>query len=97
MMSNVGAGLRVQEGGSGEPVLVLLHGLGATGDVWDGWRPWLARRLLAQDQQMFPGGCLGDGRNAANEQESSGDPFHERHSFTKETTERPCQLQGSTT
>jgi len=23
---------------------VLLHGLGATGDVWDGWRPWLARR-----------------------------------------------------
>jgi pimeloyl-ACP methyl ester carboxylesterase len=24
--------------------LVLLHGLGATGDVWDGWRPLLARR-----------------------------------------------------
>ena len=38
------AGLRVQEGGSGEPVLLLLHGLGATGDVWDGWRPLLARR-----------------------------------------------------
>jgi pimeloyl-ACP methyl ester carboxylesterase len=38
------AGLRVQEGGSGEPLLVLLHGLGATGDVWDGWRPLLARR-----------------------------------------------------
>ena len=38
------AGLRVPEGGSGEPVLVLLHGLGATGDVWDGWRPLLARR-----------------------------------------------------
>jgi pimeloyl-ACP methyl ester carboxylesterase len=36
--------LRVHEGGSGEPVLVLLHGLGATGDVWSGWRPWLARR-----------------------------------------------------
>jgi pimeloyl-ACP methyl ester carboxylesterase len=36
--------LRVQQGGSGEPLLVLLHGLGATGDVWDGWRPWLARR-----------------------------------------------------
>jgi pimeloyl-ACP methyl ester carboxylesterase len=34
----------VHEGGSGEPVLVLLHGLGATGDVWNGWRPWLARR-----------------------------------------------------
>lgn len=38
------AGLRVQQGGSGEPVLLLLHGLGATGDVWDGWRPLLARR-----------------------------------------------------
>jgi pimeloyl-ACP methyl ester carboxylesterase len=40
----VDAGLRVQQGGSGEPVLLLLHGLGATGDVWDGWRPLLARR-----------------------------------------------------
>jgi pimeloyl-ACP methyl ester carboxylesterase len=38
------AGLRVQEGGSGDPLLVLLHGLGATGDVWVGWRPWLAQR-----------------------------------------------------
>jgi pimeloyl-ACP methyl ester carboxylesterase len=35
------AGLRVQQGGSGEPVLLLLHGLGATGEVWDGWRPLL--------------------------------------------------------
>ncbi len=40
----VAAGLRVHEGGSGEPLLVLLHGLGATGDVWGGWRPLLARR-----------------------------------------------------
>ena len=38
------AGLRVHQGGSGEPVLVLLHGLGATGDVWLGWWPLLARR-----------------------------------------------------
>jgi pimeloyl-ACP methyl ester carboxylesterase len=38
------SGLRVHQGGSGEPVLVLLHGLGATGDVWDAWRPLLARR-----------------------------------------------------
>ena len=38
------AGLRVHEGGSGEPVLVLLHGLGATGDVWGCWWPLLARR-----------------------------------------------------
>jgi pimeloyl-ACP methyl ester carboxylesterase len=37
-------GLRVHEGGSGEPLLVLLHGLGATGDVWGGWWPLLARR-----------------------------------------------------
>jgi pimeloyl-ACP methyl ester carboxylesterase len=37
-------GLRVHEGGSGQPVLVLIHGLGATGDVWDGWWPLLARR-----------------------------------------------------
>jgi pimeloyl-ACP methyl ester carboxylesterase len=34
----------VREGGSGEPLLVLLHGLGATGDVWAGWAPLLARR-----------------------------------------------------
>jgi pimeloyl-ACP methyl ester carboxylesterase len=38
------AGLRVHEGGSGEPLLVLLHGLGATGDVWAGWWPLLAGR-----------------------------------------------------
>jgi pimeloyl-ACP methyl ester carboxylesterase len=25
-------------------VLLLLHGLGATGDVFGGWRPWLERR-----------------------------------------------------
>jgi pimeloyl-ACP methyl ester carboxylesterase len=38
------AGLRVHQGGSGEPLLVLLHGLGSTGDVWGGWWPLLARR-----------------------------------------------------
>jgi len=38
------AGLQVHEGGSGDRLLVLLHGLGATGDVWDGWRPLLAER-----------------------------------------------------
>jgi len=36
--------MRVQGGGHGEPVLVLVHGLGATGDVWNGWRPLLAER-----------------------------------------------------
>jgi pimeloyl-ACP methyl ester carboxylesterase len=40
----VDTGLRVLEGGRGEPLLVLLHGLGATGDVWQGWWPLLARR-----------------------------------------------------
>jgi pimeloyl-ACP methyl ester carboxylesterase len=29
--------LRVQAGGGGEPTLLLLHGLGATSEVWDGW------------------------------------------------------------
>jgi pimeloyl-ACP methyl ester carboxylesterase len=38
------AGLRVDEGGNGEPLLVLLHGLGATGQVWKRWWPLLARR-----------------------------------------------------
>ena len=28
-------------GGSGEPVLLLVHGLGATGEVWDRWWPLL--------------------------------------------------------
>jgi pimeloyl-ACP methyl ester carboxylesterase len=45
--------LRIHQGGRGEPLLVLLHGLGATGDVWDAWRPLLARqwpgRWLAPD------------------------------------------------
>jgi pimeloyl-ACP methyl ester carboxylesterase len=47
------AGLRVHQGGSGEPVLLLLHGLGATADVWQGWQPLLTRlwpgRWLAPD------------------------------------------------
>jgi pimeloyl-ACP methyl ester carboxylesterase len=37
-------GLRVLSGGDGDPVLLLLHGLGATADVWAGWRPMLADR-----------------------------------------------------
>jgi pimeloyl-ACP methyl ester carboxylesterase len=45
--------LRVRGGGEGEPLLLLLHGLGATGDVWSGWAPVLARcwpgRWLAPD------------------------------------------------
>jgi pimeloyl-ACP methyl ester carboxylesterase len=36
--------LRIQQGGHGEPVLVLLHGMGATGDVWHGLRDVLDER-----------------------------------------------------
>ncbi len=35
-MTGPGAALRVRQGGAGDPVLLLLHGLGATGDVWNG-------------------------------------------------------------
>jgi pimeloyl-ACP methyl ester carboxylesterase len=49
----MGSGLRLHQGGSGEPILLLLHGLGATGDVWQGWRPlldrWWPGRWLAPD------------------------------------------------
>ncbi|RZU54063.1 pimeloyl-ACP methyl ester carboxylesterase [Krasilnikovia cinnamomea] len=38
------ADLRVLRGGTGGPVLVLLHGLGATADVWSGWPGLLERR-----------------------------------------------------
>ncbi|MFN0179880.1 MAG: alpha/beta fold hydrolase [Gemmatimonadales bacterium] len=45
--------LRILRGGEGDPVLVLLHGMGATSDVWDGLRPVLAAhwpgRWLAPD------------------------------------------------
>ncbi|HET6532035.1 MAG TPA: alpha/beta fold hydrolase, partial [Actinoplanes sp.] len=36
--------LRVIGAGTGEPTLLLLHGLGASADVWEGWRPLLAER-----------------------------------------------------
>jgi pimeloyl-ACP methyl ester carboxylesterase len=36
--------LRVQHGGEGEPVLLLVHGLGATGDVWKGLHEVLSTR-----------------------------------------------------
>src|SRR5262245_62821871 len=39
-----GEPLRIQHGGDGEPVLVLLHGLGATGDVWHGLHTVLQKR-----------------------------------------------------
>ncbi|GIE87342.1 alpha/beta fold hydrolase [Actinoplanes regularis] len=37
-------GLRVLHGGHGDPVLLLLHGLGGTADVWNGWSALLERR-----------------------------------------------------
>jgi pimeloyl-ACP methyl ester carboxylesterase len=45
----VKGGLRVREGGSGEPVLLLLHGLGATSDVWDPLARRWPGRWLAPD------------------------------------------------
>ncbi|HEX5997015.1 MAG TPA: alpha/beta hydrolase [Jiangellales bacterium] len=45
--------VRVQGAGDGQQTLLLLHGLGATGDVWNSWRPLLERhwpgRWLAPD------------------------------------------------
>lgn len=40
--------LRLQQGGAGSPVLLLIHGMGATSDVWDGLRPILTRRWLGR-------------------------------------------------
>jgi pimeloyl-ACP methyl ester carboxylesterase len=46
-------GMRVQRGGAGEPVLLMIHGLGATSDVWRGVQRLLperwAGRWLAPD------------------------------------------------
>jgi len=36
--------LRVVGGGAGQPLLLLLHGLGATAHAWEGWRPFLDER-----------------------------------------------------
>jgi pimeloyl-ACP methyl ester carboxylesterase len=36
--------LWAEQGGSGSPILVLLHGLGACSSVWDGLKPILASR-----------------------------------------------------
>src|SRR5262245_58072240 len=36
-----GVDLRLLQGGHGDPVLILLHGLGATGDIFERWRPLL--------------------------------------------------------
>lgn len=36
--------MRVQSGGAGEPLLLLVHGLGATSDVWNRWRSVVAGR-----------------------------------------------------
>lgn len=44
-----GMELRVRSGGRGEPVVLLLHGLGATSEVWDGLVPLLAGAWAAPD------------------------------------------------
>jgi pimeloyl-ACP methyl ester carboxylesterase len=40
--------LRIQQGGAGDPLLLLVHGLGATSDVWQGWWPLLTRSWLGR-------------------------------------------------
>jgi pimeloyl-ACP methyl ester carboxylesterase len=42
--STVSDRLSVLGGGAGRPLLILLHGLGATAQVWEGWRPLLEER-----------------------------------------------------
>jgi pimeloyl-ACP methyl ester carboxylesterase len=49
--TNTGVDLYVEEGGSAGPTLLLLHGLGANGDVWKGMLPsvsqgWTGRWLI---------------------------------------------------
>src|SRR5205085_1755010 len=39
---STGVELHVEEGGSAGPTLLLLHGLGANGDVWKGMLPLIA-------------------------------------------------------
>jgi pimeloyl-ACP methyl ester carboxylesterase len=41
--------LRVRSGGQGEPAVLLLHGLGATAEVWDGLVPLLPGAWVAPD------------------------------------------------
>ncbi len=43
-ISLISGQLRVQQGGDGEPVLLLVHGLGANGDVWSGLHDVLSAR-----------------------------------------------------
>ncbi|MEQ0558868.1 alpha/beta fold hydrolase [Amycolatopsis sp. NEAU-NG30] len=41
--------LNMRTGGQGEPAVLLLHGLGATGAVWAHFSPLLERRVLVPD------------------------------------------------
>lgn len=40
----MGDRLHVLDGGGGQPLLILLHGLGANAQVWEGWRALLEER-----------------------------------------------------
>jgi pimeloyl-ACP methyl ester carboxylesterase len=51
--------LRVRRGGSGPPVLLLLHGLGATGDVWNGLLAELGERAWVAPDLPGHGGSAG--------------------------------------
>jgi pimeloyl-ACP methyl ester carboxylesterase len=63
------AGIHFKRGGTGEPTLLLLHGLGGTGEVWRGLEEQLAER--------WPGNWIvpdlpGHGRSAENAPYSFG-------------------------
>ncbi|MFC5008390.1 alpha/beta fold hydrolase [Dactylosporangium cerinum] len=53
--------LRVLRGGSGTPTVLLLHGLGATADVWDGLTTLLDRAWVAPDLPGHGGSAWLDG------------------------------------
>jgi pimeloyl-ACP methyl ester carboxylesterase len=53
--------LRVLRGGSGAPTVLLLHGLGATADVWDGLTALLDRAWVAPDLPGHGGSAWLDG------------------------------------
>jgi pimeloyl-ACP methyl ester carboxylesterase len=54
-------GLRVLRGGSGTPALLLLHGLGATADVWDDLTALLGTAWVAPDLPGHGGSAWLDG------------------------------------
>ena len=49
----MGDDLRIRSGGTTGPLLLMLHGLGATGDVWAGLADLWPGRWLAPDLSLI--------------------------------------------